>query len=92
MKPPIKVFFVICWVAHGNVFFKRDLEITADGTCTAPSLTNYCRMETVNVACELNLRHSLADCRIYCITFGLIPLNLSYSTAKSTMFRIPVVV
>ena len=71
MKPPIRAFFVIYWVADGNVFFKRDLEITADGTCTAPSLTNYCRMETVTVACELNLRHSLAEYRIYGILYTL---------------------
>lgn len=80
MKPPIRVFFVIYWVAHGNVFFKRDLEISTDGTCTVPSLSNYCRMETVTVACELNLRHSLVDYNVYFITIGLIPLNLSYST------------
>ena len=61
MKPRIRAsLLVIYWVAvcNGNVFFKRDLEITTDGTCTAPSLTNYCRMETVNVGCELNLRYS----------------------------------
>lgn len=80
MKPPIRVFFAIYCVAHGNVFFKRDLEISTDGTCTAPSLSNYCRMETVTVACELNLRHSLADYNTYFITFGSILLNLSYIT------------
>ena len=79
MKPPIRVFFVIFWVANGNVFFKRDLEISTDGTCTS-SLSNYCRMETVTVACELNLRHSLADYNVYFIAFGLIRLNLSYIT------------